>query len=166
MWKTPREIIKFLTHACVLSYYLLLSHLFTSSSYHCFLSSLFLVVTSGILFPSFPLTQAKAIAVPPNRDDLSGPGSVETGREGIQRHVGFCMVVCPLSAGGLSACAFTGLALLADEWGISLGWLCLVVVSFCVRGLWEPKQHMKTTTRDWAKIARFPKPRLWYCLCS
>lgn len=153
------EIVKFLTHACVLSEYLCLSHLFSSSPYHYFLSSLFLVVTSGILFPSFPLTQAKAI-VPPNRDDLSGPGSVETGREGIQRQGGFCMVVCPLSAGGLSTSAFTGLSLLADEEGyhwVGCVWLLIFLCPWIVS---QTKQPMKTTTRDGVKIARFPKPRL------
>ncbi|KAL1256387.1 hypothetical protein QQF64_011932, partial [Cirrhinus molitorella] len=46
---------------------------------------------------------AKAIAVPPDQDDLSGPCSRETGREEIQRRGGFCMVVCSHSAGGLGS---------------------------------------------------------------
>ncbi|KAF4101736.1 hypothetical protein G5714_018168 [Onychostoma macrolepis] len=63
------------------------------------------------------LSPAKAISVPPDQEDLSGPSSRETGWEEIQRRGAFCMVVCSLSAGGLgvSECAFTGLAPRGDE---------------------------------------------------
>lgn len=44
-------------------------------------------------------------------------------------------------SGMLSAWAFTDLSLLADEWGLSLSLLCLVVDYFCVPELWASQNN-------------------------